>query len=113
MKISFNFIVYQRIYCKKIYKFFISNLDKDLLMEYINYTDILYRYTNRCIIIISYTYTLFIPKIYQKVYIQLLEFFLYMIIIIIIEHVNIEYVSVFVTNLQKIIVFLFLYGNLY
>lgn len=82
-------------------------------MEYINYTDILYRYTNRCIIIISYTYTLFIPKIFQKVYIQLLEFFLYMIIIIIIEHVNIEYVSVFVTNLQKIIVFLFLYGNLY
>lgn len=52
-------------------------------------------------------------SLYLKFYIQLLEFFLYMIIVIIIECVNIEYVTVFVMNFQKIIIFLFVYGKLY
>lgn len=40
-------------------------------------------------------------SLYLKFYIQLLEFFLYMIIVIIIERVNIEYVTVFCYEFSK------------
>lgn len=63
--------------------------------------------------LLRYLFQKYIRKFISEILYSIIGIFLYMIIVIIIECVNIEYVTVFVMNFQKIIIFLFVYGKLY
>lgn len=60
-------------------------------------------------ICIRYLFQKYVRK-FESLY-SIIGIFLFTIIIIIIEHVNIEYTSVFIKNSQEIIIFLFVYGK--